>query len=110
MEIKTCEQKVLADLEEAERILDEMRDENARLRDEVERLEKRVIDLGEQAHRLLVERDHHADCVGDMLATAAFYGFKQPTAIRYNPETQTMQPADEDEKCVIYTGKDEGLA
>ncbi len=87
MEFKTCEQKVLADLEQAEHDLDLIEQENAKLREEVDRLEKRVIDLGEQATRLMVERDHHADCVKDMLAMAKWYGFDQPQNVAYNPET-----------------------
>lgn len=78
MEFKTAEEKLLHDYGELE-------DENARLEDENLRLsaracdlEKRLSDVFEQAHRLEVERDHHADCVKDMLATAKFYGFDQP--------------------------------
>ena len=93
MEITTCEQKVLADLEQAEHDLAQLEDENLRLRARVEDLEKRLQDAFDQAHRLEVEREHHADCVKDMLATAAFYGFKQPVRIEYNPETGTMRPA-----------------
>ena len=85
MEIKTCEQKVLADLEEAERILDEMRDENLRLQERVKELEKRLQDVFDQAHRLEVERDHATDCVKDMLASARFFGFEQPHAVKFNP-------------------------
>ena len=105
MEITTCEQKVLADLEQAEHDLAQLEDENLRLRARVEDLEKLVVDLGEQAHRQAVERDHHADCVKDMLATAAFYGFKQPGRIEYNPETGTMRPAGGEP-----AAEDEGLA
>lgn len=110
MEFKTAEEKLLHDY-------DLLEDENMRLCDEnrlllkrVEQLEERIADIGEQAHRLIVERDHHADCVKDMLATAAFYGFEQPTKIRYNPETQTMQPDEDDGRRAFQAKRDEGLA
>lgn len=111
MEFKTAEEKLLHDYAALE-------DENARLdydnkvlRKRLEDYERRLEEAREQARRLEIERDHHADCVKDMLATAAFYGFEQPTKIMYNPETQTMQPADDepDGKCVVYTAEDEGL-
>lgn len=111
MEFKTAEEKLLHDYSALE-------DENARLeydnevlRKRIEGYERRLEEAGEQARRLEIERDHHADCVKDMLATAAFYGFEQPTRITYNPETQTMQPADDepDGKCIVYTAENEGL-
>ena len=99
MEFKTAEQKLLHDYAALE-------DENARLEYDNGVLGKRIAELEERVKRLEVERDHHADCVKDILATAAFYGFEQPTRIMFNPETRTMQPAEDDEddgKCVIFT-------
>jgi len=102
MEFKTCEQKALAELEGAEREIARLEDENLRLRERVDDLEKRVIDLGQQAHKLMVERDHHADCVKDMLATAKFYGFDQPQNVaqqlklgEYNETAQLQAERDE---------------
>jgi len=85
MEIKTCEQKVLADLEQAENEIFQLSDENLRLQERVKELEKRLQDVFDQAHRLEVERDHATDCVKDMLASAKFYGFDQPQIVNYNP-------------------------
>lgn len=74
MEFKSAEEKLLHDYAVLE-------DENARLdfdngvlAKRVETLEQRIADLGEQAHRLMVERDHAIDCVKDISAAIREYG------------------------------------
>lgn len=72
MEFKTAEQKLLHDYA----ILEE---KVAQLEYDNQVLEKRL-------HDMEVERDHHADCVKDMLATAKWYGFDQPQNVAFSPE------------------------
>lgn len=111
MRFKTAEEKLLHDYDILEEENMRLHDENEALKDKVAKLERRISDCAVQAGRIAVERDHHADCVKDMLATAAFYGFEQPAKIMFNPKTGMMQPApDDDGGCAIYSPIDEGMA
>lgn len=113
MEFRTAEEKLLHDYDVLEEENMRLHDENAYLKDRIAKLEKGIADAGERAKANAAERDHHADCVKDILATAAFYGFEQPTRIEYNTVTGTIRPAaaeGTDGKCVLYVGEDEGLA
>lgn len=113
MEFRTAEEKLLHDYDVLEEENMRLHDENAYLKDRIVKLEKGIAEAGKRAKAIEVERDHHADCVKDILATAAFYGFEQPTRIEYNPAAGTMRPAaaeGTDGKCAIHHAQDEGLA
>ena len=85
MEFKTAEEKLLHDYGALEEENARLEDENLLLQERIKDLEKRLKDAFEQAHRLEVERDHATDCIKDMLASARFFGFEQPQAVKYNP-------------------------
>ena len=112
MEFKTAEEKLLHDYDVLEEENMRLHDENEMLKDRIKGLEESMASAGERARRLEAERDHHADCVKDMLATAAFYGFEQPAKIMFNEETGTMRPAYDEpgERCTVHVMEDEGLA
>ena len=102
MEFKTAEEKLLHDYGALEEENARLEDENLLLQERIKDLEKRLKDVFEQAHRLEVERDHHADCVKDMLATGKFYGFDQPQNVaqqlklgEYNTTAQLQAERDE---------------
>ena len=75
MEFKSAEEKLLHDYGVLE-------DENARLeydngvlQKRIETLEKRVSDLGEQAQRLIAERDQARACIDAMMGAAYDCGY-----------------------------------
>lgn len=92
MEFKTAEEKLLHDYGALEDENARLEDENARLRARVDELERRLMDMGDQAHRLLVERDQREDCVKDMLAVARYFGIDQPRHIAANPAEGLGEP------------------
>ena len=112
MEFKTAEEKLLHDYDVLEEENMRLHDENAILKDRIKGLEESMASAGERARRLEAERDRNADCVKDMLATAAFYGFERPEKIMFNEETGTMKPACDEpgERCTVHVMEDEGLA
>ena len=85
MEFKTAEQKLLHDYDVLEEENAQLDCEILQLKERIGELEKRLEDVFEQAHRLEMERDHAADCVADMLASAKYYGFDQPKRVTFNP-------------------------
>ena len=85
MEFKTAEEKLLHDYGQLEEENERLFGENLQLGERVKDLEKRLEDMFEQNHRLLVERDHATDCIKDMLASAKYYGFDQPQNVKYDP-------------------------
>lgn len=111
MEFRTAEEKLLHDYFALEEENARLKDENAILNGRIDYLLGRIDEYKGQAHMAEVERDHHADCVTDMLATAAFYGFEQPDRIAYNEKTGMMMaaaPDGPDGKCAVYGPESEG--
>ena len=83
MEFKTAEEKLLHDYDILEEENMRLHDENEMMRNRISELEKRLEDLFEQNHRLLVERDQRTDCIKDMMVVAKFYGIDQPQHVPF---------------------------
>lgn len=73
MEFRTAEEKLLHDYGVLEEENARLEDENTRLRARVSELEERTADIGEQACRIMAERDQADECIRNMVAIAGLY-------------------------------------